>query len=100
MIERVRLQVQASEMRFLQKIKGVTLLTRCTSLESKVSRAATSSNSNLLQDLLQDQSSSNLLQDLSLDGLAKSAECIRKKPNKLYLSKQMGKKQLDDPELL
>ena len=33
MIERVRLQVQASKMRFLQKIKRVTSLTRCTSLK-------------------------------------------------------------------
>ena len=32
MTERVRLQVQASKMRFLQKIKGVTSLTRYTSL--------------------------------------------------------------------
>ena len=33
MTERVRSQVQASKMRFLQKIKGVKLLTRCRSLE-------------------------------------------------------------------
>ena len=33
MTERVRLQVQASKMRFFRKIEGVTLLTRCTSLE-------------------------------------------------------------------
>ena len=33
MSERVRLQVQASKIRFLKKVKGVTLLTRCTSPE-------------------------------------------------------------------
>ena len=37
MIERVRMQVQASKMRFLKKIKGVTSLTRCTSLKIRKS---------------------------------------------------------------
>ena len=35
--EMMRLQVQASKMRFLQKIKGVTLLTRCAFLEIRKS---------------------------------------------------------------
>ena len=39
MIKRVRSQVQASKMRFLQKIKGVTSLTRCTSLKIRKSLA-------------------------------------------------------------
>ena len=37
MINRVRLQMQASNMRFLQKIKGVTSLTMCTSLKNRKS---------------------------------------------------------------
>ena len=37
MIKRVRSQVQVSKMRFLQKIKGVTSLTRCTSLKIRKS---------------------------------------------------------------
>ena len=37
MIERVRLQMQASKMRFLQKIKGVTSLKRRTSLRIRES---------------------------------------------------------------
>ena len=34
MIERVQLQVQAPNMRFLQKIKGFTSLTRCTTFKN------------------------------------------------------------------
>ena len=62
MTERVRLQVQASKMTFLKKIKGVTSLTRCTSLKIRKS----------LEPLI------SKLKDLSLDGLAMYAELTKK----------------------
>ena len=85
MTKRGRSQVQASKMRFLQTIEGVTLLTRCTSLEIQKSfRAFTSLK----------------LKDLSVDGLPiKSRMPQEKLPIKLCLPKQMGKKQLNYLEL-
>ena len=69
MTERMRSQVQASEMRFLRRIEGVTLFENLLTLSHYFSA----------------------LKDLSLDGLAMQAECLRKdSPNKLYLPKQMG----------
>ena len=62
MTERVQLQVQASKMRFLKKIKGVTSLTRCTSLKIRKS----------LEPLI------SKLKDLSLDGLAMYPELTKK----------------------
>ena len=84
MIERVRLQVQASKMRFLQKIIGVTLLTRYTSRKIRKS---------LEPLLLQIQRSqrrwfghvSRMHQKKLFFFLAKALLA------KLYLPKQMGK---------
>ena len=85
MVERVRLQAQACKMRFLQKIKRVTSLTRCTSLKIRKS----------LEPLLLQIKRSQL----RLFGHVSRMHQERL-PSKLYLPKQMGKKQLDDPELL
>ena len=86
MTERVRSQVQASKMRFLRKIKGVTLLTRCTSPEIRKS---------LEPQLLQIERS----QLGWFDHVRKMPQ--EKLPNKLSLPKQIEKKkQLDYLELL
>ena len=80
MTEKVRLQVQASEMRFLQTIEGVTLFKRCVAL--RFGNLSTSSRYFFE------------LKDFSFDDLAMQAECLRKdSPNKLYLPKQMGEDQ-------
>ena len=75
--ERVRSQVQASKIRFLQKMKGVTLLTRCPSHEIRKS----------LKPLRLQIKRSQL----------RWFGHVRRMPreklfNKLYLPKQMGKK--------
>ena len=85
MTERLRSQVQASKMRFPKKIKGVTLLTRCASLEIRKS----------LGPLLLQIERSQLRW---FDHVSKMRH--EKLPNKRYLPKQMGKKQLDNLKLL
>ena len=85
MTERVQLQVQASKMTFLKKIKGVTSLTRCTSLKIRKS----------LEPLLLQIKRSQL----RWFGYVRRIN-EKKLSNKLYLPKQMKKKQLDNPELL
>ena len=75
-IERVRLQVQASKMRFLQKIKGVTSLARC--ISDKVRKS-------LEQLLLRIKKS-----QLRWFGHV-NRKHQKKLPNKLYLPKQMKK---------
>ena len=77
MTERVQPQVLASKMRFLKKIKGVILLTRCGSLEILKS----------LQPLLLQIERS---QRRWFDHVSKMPQ--EKLPNKLYLPKQMGKR--------
>ena len=85
MIERVPLHVLASKMRFFQKIEGVASLTRCTSLKIQKSL-----------ELLFLQ-----IKRYQLRWFGHVSRIYQKKlPNKLYLPKQMGKKQLDYPELL
>ena len=84
MIERIRLQVQASEMRFLQKINGVSLFTRCTFHEIRKS----------LEPLPLQIKRSQLRR---FGHVSRMYE--KKLSNKLYLPKQIGKKQLYDPEL-
>ena len=83
--ERVRSQVQASEMNFLQRIEEVTLFNKVHSSEFQKSLD--------IEPLHFSE-----LKDIGLDGLAMYAECLMKNsPNKLYLPKQMGKdQQLDD----
>ena len=82
MTERMRSQVQASEMRFLRKIEVVTLFNKVRS-----SGVRKSTSSRYLR-----------IEDLSLDGLA--AECRRKdSPNQLCLPKQMEEEHLNDLEL-
>ena len=87
MTERVRSQVQASKIRFLKKIKEVTLLTRCTSLEIR----------KFLKPLLCQTKRSHLRWFGHVSRMAQE-----KLPSKLYLPMLMGKKQkqLDDLELL
>ena len=75
--KRVKTQVLASKMRFLEKIKGVILLRRCGSLEILKS---------LQPLLLQIQRS----QRRWFDHVTKLPQ--EKLPNKLYLPKQMGKR--------
>ena len=83
--KRVRSQVQAPEIRFLRRIKGVTLFNKMRS-----SKIRTSLNIELFF---------SKLNDLSLDGLAMNAERLRKDSScKLYWPKQMGEDQLDDLE--
>ena len=84
-IERVRSQVQASEMNFLQRIEGVTLFNKVHSSE-------------IPKSLDIEPLHFSELKDIGLDGLAMYAECLMKNsPNKLYLPKQMGEdQQLDD----
>ena len=83
--ERVRSQVQASEMNFLQRIEGVTLFNKVHSSE-------------IQKSLDIEPLHFSELKDIGLDGLAMYAECLMKNsPNKLYLPKQMGEdQQLDD----
>ena len=77
--KRVRSQVQASEMRFLQKIEGVTLFNKVQS--SKIQKSLD------IEPLHFSE-----LKDIGLNSLAMYEECLMKNsPNKLYLSKQMGK---------
>ena len=86
MTERMRSQVQASEMRFLRRIEGVTLFNKVRSSEIRKSLS--------IEPLFSE------LKDLSLDGLTMQAECLRKgSPNKLYMPKQMEEDQSDDLEL-
>ena len=85
MTERVRSQVQAYKLRFLKKIKEVTLLIRCTSLEIQKSP----------ERLLLQIERSQLRWFGHVNKMPQD-----KRPNKLYLPKQMGKKHLDDLELL
>ena len=59
MTERTRLQVQASEMRFLQRIEGVTLFNKVRNLALR------------FETLLTLSGYFSELKDLSLDGLAK-----------------------------
>ena len=83
MTKRVRSEVQASEMRFLRKIKGVTLFNKMHISE--------------IENLLALSGYFSELKDLSLDDLAMQAECLRQdSPNKICLPKQMGENQLDD----
>ena len=77
MTERVQPQVLASKIRFLKKIKGVILLTRCGSLEILKS----------LQPLLLQIERS---QRRWFDHVSKMPQ--EKLPNKLYLPKQIGKR--------
>ena len=86
MTERVRPQVQASEMRFLQRIEGVTLFNKVGSSE--------------IQKFLNIDVLLPELKDLSLDDLAMEAECRKKdSPNKLSGPKQRIVDQLDDLKL-
>ena len=75
----MRSQVQASEMRFLRRIEGVTLFNKMRSSEIRKSF-------NIEPLLLRIERS-------QLRYLRKDS------PNKLYLPKQMGEDQLDDLEL-
>ena len=76
--ERVRSQVQTSEMNFLQRIEGATLFNKVHSSEIQKSLA--------IEPLHFFE-----LKDIGSDGLAMYAECLMKNsPNKLYLPKQMG----------
>ena len=77
MTERVRLQVQASKIGFFKKIEGVTLLTSCASFAIRKS----------LEPLLVQIERSQLR---CFDHVSKMPE--EKLPNKLYLPKQMVKK--------
>ena len=83
--KRVRSQVQAFKMRFLQRIEGVTLFHKVHSSE-------------IQKSLDIEPLHFSELKDIRLDDLAMYAECLMKNsPNKLYLPKQMGKdQQLDD----
>ena len=83
--ERVRSQVQASKMNFLQRIEEVTLFNKVHSSEFQKS-------------LVIESLHFSELKDIGLNGLAMYAECLMKNsPNKLYLPKQMGKdQQLDN----
>ena len=86
MTERVRLQVQASTIRFLQKIKEVTLLTRCTSFDILKS----------LQPLLLQTKRSQLRWFGHVSRMPQ-----KKLPKQALLAKANGaKKRLDDLELL
>ena len=76
--KRVRSQVQASEMNFLQRIEEVTLFNKVHSSEFQKS-------------LDIEAFHFSALKDIGLAGLAMYAECLMKNsPNKLYLPKQMG----------
>ena len=78
MTERMRSQVQASEMRFLRKIQGVTLFNKVRS----------SASIRYFPEL----------KDLSLDGLAMYAECLRKdSPNKALRAKANGRRPVGRP---
>ena len=86
MTERMRSQVQVSEMRFLQKIEGVTLFNKVRSCEIRESL-------NIEPLLLRIERS-------QLRWFGHVSRMPQKRlPNKLYLRKQMGEHQLDDLEL-
>ena len=86
MTERMRSQVQASEMRFLRRIEGVTLFNKVRSSEIRKSL-------NIEPLLLRIERS-------QLRWFGHEAECLRKdSPNKLYMPKEMGEDQSDDLEL-
>ena len=86
MTERVRSQVQASEMRFLRRINGITLFNKVRSSETRKSL-------NIEPLLLRIERS-------QLRWFGHVSRMPRKKsPNKLYLPKQMEEDQLDDLEL-
>ena len=85
MIERVRLQVQVSKMRFLQKIKGITSLTRCISLKNQKS----------LEPLLLQ------IKRYQLRWFGQVSKMHQEKPKQALLAKvNRKKKQLNNPELL
>ena len=85
MTEKMRMQVQVSKMRSLQKIKGVTLLTKCAFLEIR----------NSLKPLLPQIESSQLR---LLGRVSRMPQ--EKLPCNLYLPKQLGKIKVDDLKLL
>ena len=82
MTDMVQSQVQSSKMRFLQEIEGVTLLTRCASLEIR----------NFLKPLLLQIERSQFRWFGHV-----SRRLQEKLSNKLYLPKQMGKKIVGRP---
>ena len=86
MTERMRSQVQASEMRFLRKIEGVTLFDKMHSSEIRKSL-------NIEPLLLRIERS-----QLRWFGHV-SRMPQERLPNKLYMPKQMGEDQSDDLEL-
>ena len=86
MTERVQSQEQASEMRFLQKIEGVTVFNKVRSSEIRKSLN--------IEPLLLRIERSQLRWFGHVSRIPQE-----KPPNKLYLPKQMGKDQLCDREL-
>ena len=86
MIERMRSQVQASEMRFFQRIEKVTLF-------NKVRSSGIQKSFNIEPLLLRIERS----QLRWFDHVSRKPQ--EKLPNKLYLPKQMGEDQLHDLDL-
>ena len=86
MTERMRSQVQASEMRFFQRIEEVTLF-------NKVRSSGIRKSFNIEPLLLRIERS----QLRWFDHVSRKPQ--ERLPNKLYLPKQMGEDQLDDLEL-
>ena len=86
MIERVRSQVQTSEMRFLKRIEGIALFNKMRSTE--------------IQKFLNIESLLLRIERSQLRWFGHVTECLRKdSPNKLYMPKQMVEDQLDDLKL-
>ena len=86
MTERMPSQVQASKMKFFEASKELHCLTRFIALR--------------FENLLTSSRCFSELKDLSLDGLTYVSGMPQERPpNKLYLPKQVGEDQLDEPEL-